>query len=160
MRVGRGVAMAFLAAFALTAFAPAPFPRTKRGDEENINLQKFQGEWRSLGLKGINSNGDTHEINWGVTSIKVEGELWTFMFGQTENAKYVLVIDGTRKPATIDFYAGTTRTKEARPYMVGLIKRQGTRVTILYYSTTPEQRAKSFENPPANWWLLTLEKIG
>src|SRR5262245_23137193 len=144
MRVG----LALLAASVLTAFAPAPLPRAKRGDEQNINLAKFQGEWRSLGLKGCNRNGETYDINWSVTSVKVHGEQWTFMTGDGENAKYVLVIDGGRRPATIDFYSGTKRQDGVAPYMLGLIKREGNRVKILYYATTADKRPASFANPP------------
>jgi hypothetical protein len=105
-------------------------------------------------------NGDKKKIDWGVTTIKVVGEQWTFMFGDNENAKYVLVIDGSRRPATIDFYSGTKRQDGVAPYMVGLIKREGNRVTILYFSTTADKRATSFDSPPQGWWLLTLEKMG
>ena len=154
------IVVALVAASALTAFAPAPIPRPRRGSEEGINLAKFQGEWRSLGLQVIGVNGEKSTINWGVTSIKVVGAQWTFMFGDQKNAEYVLVIDGSKRPATIDFYSGTKREQSATPYMVGLIKREGNRVTILYFSTTADKRATSFESPPQGWWLLTLEKMG
>jgi uncharacterized protein (TIGR03067 family) len=156
MRIG----ITLLALFTATAFAPAPFPRTKRGDDQTFNLARFQGEWRSLGLKGYDSAGGTYDINWSVTSVKVVGEQWTFMCGTAQNAQYVLIIDGSRRPAAIDFYSGTARTKEAKPYMLGLIKRQGNRVTILYYATTADKRPASFDRPPSGWWLLTLEKMG
>jgi len=42
--------------------------------------------------------------------------------------------------------------------MLGLIRREGNRVQILYYTAAPENRARSFEDPPAGWWLLTLER--
>jgi uncharacterized protein (TIGR03067 family) len=155
------VVTALLAVCVLTAFAPAPFPKPPRRGGEEINLQGFQGTWRSVKLEGIEQNGGKREIPWGIAAVRVQNDLWTFLNkGETENAKYRLVIDGTRKPPTIDFYSEGRGGREqgGKPYMVGVMKRQGDIVQILYFSTGPENRARSFDNPPVGWWLLTLER--
>jgi hypothetical protein len=41
--------------------------------------------------------------------------------------------------------------------MVGLVRRQGGRVHVLYY-WAPVQRARSFEELPPRWWLLVLQR--
>jgi uncharacterized protein (TIGR03067 family) len=146
----------------LTAFAPAPFPRSpRRGGGEEINLQSFQGTWRAVKLEGIEQNGGKREIPWGIAAVRVQDDLWTFLNkGDTENAKYRLDIDGTKKPSTIDFYSDGTprRNQGGKPSMVGIMRRQGDTVHILYYSTGAEKRPQNFDNPPVGWWLLTLER--
>jgi uncharacterized protein (TIGR03067 family) len=154
------VTVALLAVLALTAFAPAPFPRAKRSDEPNVTLDRFQGKWRMVKLEGVGQGGTYSPIDWQIKAIRVEGAQWTFLEeGDHENAKYVLVIDPSKRPAHIDFYSGTTRASTAAPYMLGLIRRNGNVVKILYFTTTAAKRAQSFERPPVGWWLLTLQKM-
>jgi uncharacterized protein (TIGR03067 family) len=153
--------MGLLVVLLLPAFAPAPFPRTKRAGEQSMNLDRFQGKWRSVKLEGVGENGVYYHIAWQITAVRVDGAQWTFLQeGDVENAKYVLVIDGSKRPAHIDFYSGTKRESGAVPYMLGLIRRDGNVVKILYYTATADKRARNFENPPTGWWLLTLEKMG
>jgi uncharacterized protein (TIGR03067 family) len=148
-------------AVALVAFAPAPFPKANRHEPPGITLQRFQGKWKAVKLVNVGKNLERTGIEWGVSHIHVEGDLWTFyMTGDVKNNSYVLVIDPSRRPATIDFYSGNQRQDGVAPYMLGLIKREGNVVTILYFTATADQRATSFENPPPGWWLLTLEKMG
>lgn len=158
----RRLAVALIATLGLTAFAPAPLPKPARRDAgEQINLQSFQGTWRSVKLEQIEQGGGKREIPWNIAAVRIQDDLWTFInTGETENAKYWLLIEGTKRPPTIDFYTQRAGqgNQAGKPYMVGILKRQGDTVYILYFSTNPENRARSFENPPVGWWLLTLER--
>jgi hypothetical protein len=66
-------------------------------------------------------------------------------------------VEPNQKPAAINWYVGQ---QKENPGMVGIIRREGDRVTILYYATNPNQRPKTFDNPPVGWWILTLRKGG
>jgi hypothetical protein len=41
--------------------------------------------------------------------------------------------------------------------MIGIVRRKGNRVDILYYAAG-HTRPTSFENIPINWWLLELQR--
>jgi uncharacterized protein (TIGR03067 family) len=150
--------LALITLLVLTAFAPAPFPRSKREREtfDEINLKSFQGTWKVISMEVIEQGNVPKRIPWNITHVRVKGDHWSYLVNQAENSNYRMAIDGTRKPASIDWY--TDGAQPNRPGMVGLIRRQGDRVRILYYVTTPENRATSFDDPPVNWWLLTLQR--
>jgi len=111
-------ALALLAFCTLTAFAPAPFPKYSRRDDGQtaVSLHLFQGKWRSVKLEDIKHDGARTDTSWQITAVRVKDDLWTFLNkGDAENAKYRLTIDGTRKPATIDFYSeGVNRGRTSR----------------------------------------------
>ena len=149
--------VALLALGGLTAFAPAPFPRPqRRGDPGVISLPNFQGNWKAVSFDSIGPNNQKNKIGLWFQGVRVRGDRWIYLVDKTENLSYRLVIDGNKRPALIDYYE--LQGKPERPGMVGIMRREGNRVTILYYATTPESRPKSFETMPANWWLLVLER--
>jgi uncharacterized protein (TIGR03067 family) len=151
------VIVALIALSGLTAFAPAPFPKSgRRGDPGVISLQNFQGNWRAVSFDSVGPNNQRSKIGLWFESVRVKGDTWIYVVGGKENLSYRLVIDGDKRPALIDYYE--VQGKPERPGMVGIMRREGNRVTILYYATTPDARAKSFENVPVNWWLLVLER--
>jgi uncharacterized protein (TIGR03067 family) len=149
--------VALVALAALPAFAPAPFPRpARRGDPNAISLQLMQGDWRAVSFETIGPNGQRDKIGLWFQHVRVKGERWTYLVNRAENLSYRLAIDGNRRPGWIDYYV--LQGKPTQPGMVGLIRREGNRVTILYYGTTPEKRAQTFSNAPVGWWLLVLER--
>ena len=64
--------------------------------------------------------------------------------------QHELRIDGSKSPATIDFY----KKGETTPYGTGIIKRDGNNLVLIY--DWGGARATSFDNPPAGYWELTL----
>jgi uncharacterized protein (TIGR03067 family) len=138
--------------------APAPFPRpVRRGDTNEITLQNFQGDWKAISMDTVQGGGRFAPAGIWFQGVRVRGDRWFYMVGGKENLNYHLKIDGGKKPPTIDYYDITSGQAE-RPGMVGILRREGNRVTVLYYATTPEKRAKSFDDMPQGWWVLVLER--
>jgi uncharacterized protein (TIGR03067 family) len=147
------------------AFAPAPFPRPSRdGDRNGIDMKRFQGTWKVISMEIVQAGGRLEKLSdWGeqaqgTTAVRVQDDKWTYLSkGNHSSSSYWLDIDPAQKPAAINWY---TQADRKNPGMLGLIRREGDQVTILYYATTPNNRPKTFENPPANWWVLKLRKGG
>jgi len=151
-----------IARTAVPAFAPAPFPRSKRdGDREGIDMARFQGTWKVISMEIVEANNRRNRLSdWGdsgITGVRVKGNQWTYLQNGGENASYLVNIDTSQKPTAINWYTGSLKEQ---PGMLGLIRRDGDKVTILYYSTTPDNRPRTFENPPVGWWVLTLRRGG
>src|SRR5262249_61525494 len=95
-----------LVLFGLTAFAPAPMPRTAKSDRHAVSLQRMTGDWRVVSTWRYGPNGQIayHIDAW--SEIRIRDGQWHFHYA-SERGKpaplYDLVIDGTRQPATIDF---------------------------------------------------------
>jgi uncharacterized protein (TIGR03067 family) len=164
------LSVAVLVLLAGTAFAPAPFPRPGRdGDRTSIDMKRFQGTWRVISMEIVQANGTRNKLSdWGatgVTGVRVRDDRWAYLHNNDHNggaannagSGYWMDVDARHKPAHINWYTSADKNK---PGMLGLIRREGDRVVILYYATGPESRPKTFENPPANWWILTLQKGG
>jgi uncharacterized protein (TIGR03067 family) len=146
----------------LTAFAPAPFPRTSRdGDRTGIDMKRFQGTWKVISMEIVQAGGRLDKLSdWGenaqgTTGVRVEGDKWTYLTNGNRSGSYWMDIDPTQKPAAVNWY---TQADKKNPGMLGLIRREGDQVTILYYATTPNNRPRTFENPPVNWWVLKLRR--
>lgn len=155
---------ALLAVLTLTAFAPAPLPRAKRERRggEAISIETFQGHWRVTSMERTSRTGKHTPHNWQITHIRVRDDRWTFMANTTENTSYRLKIDGSKKPGLLDYYwdnANANRPNNQQPAMVGIIRRAGNRVEILYLPGT-HQKPTAFDPPPEGWWLLKLQKEG
>src|SRR4051812_31327779 len=91
----------------LTAFAPAPFPKTQRGGErDEITVQTFQGTWRVAGMKRSRRDGNHLPHNWHVTHIRVQNDSWSFMQNGKSSGDYTIAITNNQKPAALDFYRG------------------------------------------------------
>jgi hypothetical protein len=155
MRARLVVAVVVLSAL---AFAPAPFPRTKREDQAEINLDRFQGLWKAESFETVIENGRKRYGGWEHTQVRVEGDRWTYLEGGKLNAEYRVRVKG-RGPATIDFYQLNDKTEW---YMTGLIRRRDGKVEILFFNVNARRgtQATSFDNPPVGWWVLTLRRDG
>jgi uncharacterized protein (TIGR03067 family) len=154
--------VALLALTALTAFAPAPVPRSKRDlDRDGIDMRRFQGTWKVISMEIVQPNGGLHRLpDWGergTTGVRVSEDRWTYLVNGRDSSSYLMNVEPGDKPAAINWYVGQQKDN---PGMVGIIRRKGDRVTILYYATTPSQRPKTFDNPPNGWWILTLQRGG
>jgi uncharacterized protein (TIGR03067 family) len=148
--------VALIALAGLPAFAPAPLPRTaRRADPNLITLQNFQGDWKAVRFDYVRNNDKLDPIGLWFQGVRVRGDRWVYLVDGKENLGFRIAI-GDGRPAAIDYYE--LQGNADRPGMVGLIKREGNRVTILYYATTPENRPKAFTGMPVNWWLLVLER--
>jgi uncharacterized protein (TIGR03067 family) len=141
----------------LVGFAPAPFPRpVRRADNNEITIRTFQGDWKALAMYTVDRNRKPNKIGLWFQGVRVKGDRWIYMVNNQENLSYRLVIEGTKKPPTIDYYE--IQGQPARPGMVGILRREANRITVLYYATGPESRAKTFDDMPPNWWVLELER--
>jgi uncharacterized protein (TIGR03067 family) len=159
--------LALASLICLTAFAPAPFPRPeRRGGGTDIDMKSFQGTWKVISMEIVQGNGQNQRLtDWGwqttgTTGVRVKGDRWTYLNNGRDSSSYRVDIDPTKKPAAIDWFTGLNKGANDRPGMLGLIRREGSRLTILYYATGPENRPKVFENPPRGWWILKLERGG
>lgn len=149
--------LALVALACLTAFAPAPFPRPERRKaSDEVGLETVQGMWRVASMKRSRSNGRHEDYDWHITQVRVQQSRWEFLQKGSTNASYDIAIDNTQKPATIDFFSGGARRGQASGY--GIIRRRGAAIEILYVFATGQGRARSFEAPPDNQWVLTLER--
>jgi uncharacterized protein (TIGR03067 family) len=150
--------IALLAVLGATAFAPAPFPKTeRRGGGDEISLRSLQGNWKAVRFDEIiGKNNERKEGGMWFGGVRIRGDRWSYLVNGDEEHPYQLVISDSR-PATIDFF--NVGAKPDHPVMIGLVRREGSRVTILYYRAG-ELRPRSFEHLPVNWWLLALEKDG
>ena len=91
-----------------------------------------------------------------VTHIRVVEDRWTFMSGAVEGNTLNISIDPTRKPALLNFYKGPGQRERA--YGVGLIRRQGDAVEVLYRWGGEEGRPLDFEPPPDGFWTITMRR--
>jgi hypothetical protein len=134
------------------AFAPAPFPRSRRGDRAAISLDQFQGLWKAESFETVIQNGRQRHTGWERTQVRVEGDRWTYLEGGSLNAAYRIRI-ARNSPAAIEFY---NLGDKGELYMKGLIHRRQGAVEILFYNAKTGTAATSFDNPPVGWWVLTL----
>jgi uncharacterized protein (TIGR03067 family) len=153
------VTLALLAVFGVSAFAPAPFPRTDRQDRETeVSLRFLQGKWDVVSMETINEQGQRQRARWGVKGIVVQGDHWSYVYSLGgKNSTYGFNLNGSTRPASMDWYVDPFK-RESEPYLFGVIRRKGSIVEILYYPAQGEKRVTSFENPPRYWWYLTLRR--
>jgi uncharacterized protein (TIGR03067 family) len=133
----------------LMAFAPAPFPRPGR-DLTRIDLDRFQGTWK-VADHHLWQAGTKQRSKWTVTHIRVAGHRWTLMNAGGEIVTYRIEIDPAKKPALIDW-----RGERGEALWLGLIRRDGDKVEVIYYSAT--QRPANFDTPPSGSYLITLQR--
>src|SRR5262245_2943370 len=154
MRVRLIVALIALAG--LTAFAPAPLSRPpRRGDPNLITVNNFQGDWRAVSFDYVGQNDRLSPIGLWFQGVRVKGDNWIYLVDGRESTSYRITIDNGR-PAAIDYYE-IDGNKARAPGMIGLVRREGSRVTILYYGSG-QPRPRGFTNMPVGWWLLVLER--
>jgi uncharacterized protein (TIGR03067 family) len=148
--------VALIAVAGLTAFAPAPLPRPqRRGGAEGVSLPQVQGQWRVVAFDEITGPGNQKRNVIWFRGVRIKGDelAYTNPDGKDAHPPFRIVINNSRKPAHMDWFQGNAKD----PVFIGLVRRQGNRFTILYYSAG-QQRPTSFENIPTGWWLLELER--
>jgi hypothetical protein len=88
----RRVVVAVIALFALTAFAPAPFPRMRRESNTAVSLTLLQGKWKPVSMERFGLRGEKRKEQF-TGSVRVVGEVWSFLETNGEvNTQYPLVI--------------------------------------------------------------------
>jgi uncharacterized protein (TIGR03067 family) len=157
----RRLLIAVIALAALTAFAPAPIsrPKRERGSGDEISLQTFQGMWRVVSMQRTSRAGNHPPHKWEVSHIRIRDDRWTFMeANNVESTSYRLKVDGTKQPGQLDFFwTGPGNIDTTQPFMVGVIRRKGNMVEIIYLRGN-HTKPTTFEPPPEGWWLLTLQR--
>jgi uncharacterized protein (TIGR03067 family) len=148
--------LAFLVLLGVTAFAPAPMPRRGQSKEDSLSVKGVTGDWKVISLWRYGPNGSiAYRIDaWKL--IRIQDGKWMFCTldnGVKPSTTYVLRIDGSKRPATIDFLRGN----EAKPWMMGIVRFRGDKLEVLYKPNATE-RPTSFDNPPADFYLFTLTK--
>jgi uncharacterized protein (TIGR03067 family) len=151
------IAAALLALSLLTAFAPAPFPKTQRRVAvTEISLATFQGTWRVTSMRTARANGAHTPYTWEVTHVRITKDQWEYMENGRSQGPRLFGIDPTKKPAHFNFLnRGPGMDTVSAP---GLIRRQGDRIDIIYTWGSPEVRSPSFEAPTDGHWLLSLQR--
>jgi hypothetical protein len=148
---------ALLVLLGLTAFAPAPFPKSgRRGQGDEITLQTFQGRWRVVNMQSSRGNGQHTPYAWNVTHIKITNKTWEFLSGNDAGGGSGLIIsvDPGKKPAHLNFY---NRGSENNVYGVGLIRRHEGKVQVIY-TWGNESVRPTFEPPVERGWIITMVK--
>ena len=151
----RRLTLGLIALFVLTAFAPAPFPRSGRPRDE-MSLEWCQGTWEVLNNESINGI-EKRKSDWGITHVRIRGSRWTLMDRGREVVSYTIAVDGSKKPAHIDWFPLEKPT--AAMLWLGLIKRDGDRVLILYSNgPSPDNRARDFDSASSGSYLITVRR--
>jgi uncharacterized protein (TIGR03067 family) len=148
---------AALVLFGLTAFAPAPFPKTERERKvEGVSLDQMQGVWTVTKLQTTRSSGAATDSGSYLKEVQITGDRWSFVYreGRNNAVNYTIRIDHKIKPPQLNFY--NNHLKDAQPYGMGILKREGNVVQLMY--TWGGARATSFEQPPEGHWLITLQR--
>ena len=111
----------------------------------------MQGDWRVTKFTEITGpNNQGHNVKW-FQGVRVKGDDLCYLVNNQEQ-QHMRIVLGSSRPVTIDFMMGGKD-----PNMIGIVRRRGSRMDILYYSAGVA-RATSFENIPLSWWLLELER--
>jgi len=98
MKTRLGIALLVL--LGLTAFAPAPFPRTqRRGERDEITLKTFQGRWRVAKVE-LTTDGGTlvPYLAMTATHVRITHDRWTFMDGGREGGSRAVALDHGNNP--------------------------------------------------------------
>jgi uncharacterized protein (TIGR03067 family) len=143
-----------LVLLAVTAFAPAPFPKPQRPGSDGVGVAQVQGKWVVLGLQSTDGKGGLNPPGSLLREVHIDNHRWSFHYRNPRTAPthYRLAIDTTKAPAHIDFY----HEGQATPYGTGIVARRGNTLRVLYQWGSP--RATSFDRAPAGYWHITLEK--
>jgi hypothetical protein len=157
----RAAAAALLLIPLLLAFAPAPLPR--RGDDE-ISIRHLQGRWKLVRNERIRNGGRRIQLDGASDTffVRIKGDLWTHaeQDGVDDPYSKLLAIQAGRGAVAIDCYHRRDVKREKPALMRGLIRRRGDTVEILGYPAEgKDYRPRSFEDAPANWWVMTLERM-
>src|SRR5205809_956375 len=88
----------------VTAFAPAPFPRSGRARLAAVAVEQIQGIWTILKLEMTDDKGGMTDQGNYLAEIQIVNQRWNFVYRNPNNQPvgYLLAIDATRTPAAID----------------------------------------------------------
>lgn len=151
------LSMALLVAFGLTAFAPAPFPRRVRAPEPELSLKALRGTWRIVSIHSTKPNGQHIPETFNGPDVRIAGDRWTFLPDNYPGANLDIAIDHTKKPAHVTFYC-VPAANQRKPRGVGIIRRMGEEIQLLYTWSGEDQRPKAFDPAPEAYYLMTLKR--
>jgi uncharacterized protein (TIGR03067 family) len=146
---------AFAVLLGLTAFAPAPLPRADRRGRSEITLDTFQGNWRVTNMETSRANGQHTPYQWNVTHILIEKDRWSFVAGNAQVNSLYISVDGSKKPAHLNFYDRQGQKQAISG--VGLIRKHGAGVQVLYRWGSEQNRPLTFEGADGPW-IITMQK--
>jgi hypothetical protein len=146
--------------FAVTAFAPAPLPRTpRRKAADEISAATFQGRWRITGMWRTSSDGKHVPYPASASHVRIKEDVWSFEYekGGHIDQGTLFAIDGTKRPAAhLDFWR-RGMNRQQPPVGGGVIRKKGDVVEIIYIFGKGNVRPVSFEQPPDGQYWLTLQ---
>src|ERR1700722_14820874 len=100
--------VALVAAIALPAFAPAPFPKPKKDDQKSL-----AGTWSVVRYERAGNPVRAA----GSLKVQIEGDKWMFLNVNAGGAKpsttYTITLDSKKDPASIDLTMSDARVKMA-----------------------------------------------
>jgi len=141
----------------LTAFAPAPLPRSPRGHRgDGLSLGELQGTWTVTKLQMTRGKGQLTDGGTSLAQVRISGDRWSFVYGQARmnDVNYTIRVDHSLRPPRLDFHYLGSKDKE--PYGKGILRRDGDTVQLMY--TWGGDRAASFDTAPDGHWLITLRR--
>jgi uncharacterized protein (TIGR03067 family) len=101
------------------AFAPAPFPKAVRPGDARADLQALQGTWERV---------ERRERGARFVTLVVTGDSATFFSDGKENTNWKIVLDSSRRPATIDWHA----CHHERYVLLGVYRLEGDTFTVCH----------------------------
>jgi hypothetical protein len=161
----RRVVLCIVALVGVTAFAPAPLPRSSRLGDHEVSLRTLRGKWWIVSLERAHENGKTYPVrSCPFTEVTIDGNRWAFdgsfpilrPHGDEVAAptSVPIAIDNSRSPAVIDF--GDVNGEQGR-LALGIIRRDGDRVELVFAFGDPDP-AKRFDSPPRGHLVLKLRR--
>ena len=146
----------------VTAFAPAPLPRSPRLADREVSLRTLQGKWRIVSLRRAHQGGTSAVPYFRYAEVTIDGNQWAFdrpfllrgPYGEDEFPSLVIGIDPTRSPAAIDF---SDPNGEQGRLALGIVRRDGDRAEVVF-AFGDRARAASFSGPPVGHFVLKLRR--
>jgi uncharacterized protein (TIGR03067 family) len=157
--VVRRVVLSLLALLSLTAFAPAPFPRARRGGGE-VSLASLQGNWQVVSVNLVLAEGRRGRFKLPWYDVIITGNKWTYCDdpeGKLPNYGDTLpiVVNNKRRPATFDFQYEKGNEGTFGP---GIIRQKGDVVEIVF-AVGEDVRPISFEKRSTDCYVITLKRL-
>jgi uncharacterized protein (TIGR03067 family) len=155
------LSLALLCLLALTAFAPAPLPRRERGGEppDSVSQAALQGRWKVARMAVTLPAGGLSDFDWVIDAVRIRDKEWHYLTKEAVRSSTPFTVVAARGVTAIDWYWSQQKNGREGVAMVGLIRRDGGTVRVLYKPHTgPQDRPTSFDHPPDGWYLLTLTR--
>jgi uncharacterized protein (TIGR03067 family) len=143
----------------LTAFAPAPFPRSRpRSDRAALSLKELQGLWQVVRRESVTSDENLPvQETRATSSVLIHGSKWaSFDIEGLEMSRYTIAVHASARPARIEWSLAGKCGEVKQPW-VGLLRREGGYVQVL--CARPGEQALDFEAMPSGSVLITLRKV-